>query len=109
MTEQPTGPVPREIQVEIPAEIENGVYADFVSIWHTPEAFVLDFAGLRRAPQRETDPETGVTKAVLPVKIVSRVRIPPSQVFELMKALEAQLSAWELETGRRKPPEDPSH
>ena len=29
--------------------------------------------------------------------VVSRVRIPPAQVFELMKALEQQLSAWESE------------
>jgi len=33
---------------------------------------------------------------------VSRVRIPPDQVFELMKALEQQLTMWENETGKRK-------
>lgn len=35
----------------------------------------------------------------VPTRIVSRVRIPPSQVFELMKALEQQLSAYEKEIG----------
>ncbi|MGW3407941.1 DUF3467 domain-containing protein [Streptomyces sp. NPDC000888] len=105
MSDGPQNQPPQEIQVEIPAEVETGVYADFVSIWHTPASFVLDFAGLRRSPELQTDPDTGAQKAVLPVKIVSRVRIPPSQVFELMKALEQQLSAWELETGQRERPE----
>ena len=27
--------------------------------------------------------------------------VPPGQVFELMKALESQLSMWEAETGQR--------
>ena len=32
--------------------------------------------------------------------MIQRVKIPPKQVFELMKALEHQLSAWESETGQ---------
>jgi hypothetical protein len=32
---------------------------------------------------------------------VARVRVPPNQVFEIMKALERQLTGWEQETGRR--------
>ncbi|MGV9560919.1 DUF3467 domain-containing protein [Streptomyces sp. NPDC003480] len=105
MNNGPDNQPPQEIQVEIPTEVETGVYADFVSIWHTPESFVLDFAGLRRSPELQADPNTGAQKAVVPVKIVSRVRIPPAQVFELMKALEQQLSAWEVETGQRTRPD----
>ena len=36
----------------------------------------------------------------VPARMTARVRIPPAQVFEIMKALEAQLTAWERETGR---------
>jgi hypothetical protein len=36
-------------------------------------------------------------------QVVSRVRIPPSQVFEIMKALEQQLSQWEARTGNVPP------
>lgn len=32
------------------------------------------------------------------------IRIPPTHVIELMKALERELSAWETETGNRLPP-----
>jgi hypothetical protein len=40
-------------------------------------------------------------KVIRDATVVSRVRIPPSQVFELMKALEQQLSAWEKEHPNR--------
>ena len=36
-------------------------------------------------------------------RVVSRIRIPPEQVFELAKALTQQLEFWEQETGRRNP------
>ena len=41
----------------------------------------------------------------MPARVVSRVRIPPEQVFELAKALTQQLEFWEQETGRRPPPD----
>ena len=39
----------------------------------------------------------------MPARVVSRIRIPPEQVFELAKALTQQLEFWEQETGRRAP------
>ena len=42
---------------------------------------------------------------VVPARVVSRIRIPPDQVFELAKALTQQLEFWERETGRRAPQE----
>jgi hypothetical protein len=33
--------------------------------------------------------------------------VPPNQVFEIMKALERQLTGWEQETGRRPKPAAP--
>jgi hypothetical protein len=60
--------------------------------------FVLDFAALVGAPQRAEHEGTPVLNHQ--ARVVTRMRIPPTQVFELMKALEAQLSAWEKETGR---------
>jgi hypothetical protein len=86
----------QRLQINMPSEQATGVYADFVRAWHTNESFVLDFAALHE-PAQSTDEGVVVIKA----GVVSRVRIPPSQVFELMKALEQQLSAWEKETGRK--------
>ncbi len=92
----------REFQIEMSPETEAGVYADFVSLWHTPDVFVLDFAALKGPPQLA---ERGDGRHVqqFPTRVVARVRIPPAQIFEVMRALEQQLSMWEEETGRREP------
>jgi uncharacterized protein DUF3467 len=96
-----TEPQPEtRFSIDLPSEIAGGVYADFVSLWHTNDIFTLDFAAVLQAPQPTQDPDTGQTVVVIPTRVVSRVRIPPNQVFEIMKALEAQLSAWERETGQ---------
>ncbi len=91
-------PQPR-YEIEAGEDVTVGTYADFVSLWHTKEIFVLDFAVLKQPPQLATDDE-GKQIVRLPTRVVSRVRIPPSQVFEIMKALEQQLTMWERETGR---------
>ena len=79
--------------IALPAEQTAGVFADFVRAWRTNDAFVLDFAALTQPLQRDED--SG--EVMIDATVVSRVRIPPSQVFELMKALEQQLTAWENE------------
>ena len=84
-------------------EVEVGVYANFVSLWHQPDCFVLDFSVFTQPPQVVDDAEGG-QHVELPARIVSRVRIPPAQVFELMKALNDQLSMWEREHGKATPP-----
>ncbi|MDR1238137.1 MAG: DUF3467 domain-containing protein [Propionibacteriaceae bacterium] len=86
----------QHIQVRMPVELAAGAFADFIRAWHTDEAFVLDFAAFSEPPRMEDD------KVIRDATVVSRVRIPPSQVFELMKALEQQLSAWEKEHPNRK-------
>jgi Protein of unknown function (DUF3467) len=89
------------LEVSISAEVESGQYANFVSVWHTQDGFVLDFAVITRPPQLANDPSSGQHFVSVPTRIVSRIRIPPSQVFELMKALEQQLTAYEHETGHK--------
>ena len=92
-------PTKHEVSVNVPPDAEAGVPADFAAIWHTPHTFVLDFAALKAAPEVfEADEGTTVRQEAV---VVARVRIPPAQVFEMMKALEQQLTAWETETGRR--------
>jgi hypothetical protein len=100
-------PIKHEVSVNVPADVEAGVPADFAAIWHTHHTFVLDFAALKAAPEafESEDARTLRQEAV----VVARVRIPPAQVFEMMKALEQQLTAWEKETGQRpaNPPPSP--
>ncbi|WP_336922362.1 DUF3467 domain-containing protein [Aquipuribacter sp. SD81] len=88
MSEQPN-PGPGHIRVTMPDKLAGGDYADFVRVWHGKDIFTLDFAALVGPMGAD-----GTT-----ARVVSRVRIPPSQVFEIMKALERSLTAWEKEHG----------
>ena len=99
--------LPRKFEIDLPTEVVPGHYADFANVWHTPTVFVMDFVTLAQPPREETDPETNERHTVVPARVVSRIRIPPEQVFELAKALTQQLEFWEQETGKR-PPARPS-
>jgi hypothetical protein len=98
-----TEEAPRQFEIDLPPDAVAGSYADFANVWHTPTVFVMDFLTLAQPPHDEVDPATGVSRTVVPARVVSRIRIPPEQVFELAKALTQQLEFWEQETGRRAP------
>jgi 7,8-dihydro-6-hydroxymethylpterin-pyrophosphokinase len=91
--------VPRRLNVEATPEVQAGVYADFVGVWHQANSFVLDFSVYTSPPRMvEVDDQQVLN---LSARMVARVRLPPSQIFEIMKALEQQLSRWEREHGGR--------
>jgi hypothetical protein len=92
-------PLPRRLNVEATPEVQTGVYADFVGVWHQANSFVLDFS-VYTSPPRVVEVD-GQKVVNLNARMVSRVRVPPSQVFEIMKALEQQLSRWEREQGKQ--------
>lgn len=100
--DEPRPPLQR-FEVEMTPEVEVGNHADFVNLWHTPDTIVLDFASLRQPPYLQVE-EHGTEVAVAPTRIVARLRLPPRQVWELMRALEKELTAWEAETGQSVPP-----
>lgn len=103
MTE-PTAPMPQGLQIDVPDAVLAGTYADLVSIWHTSDAFVLDFGAYKHSTPEIRQDGDGQPISLRAVQIVQRVKVPPSQVFEIMKALEQQLTAWESETGRSPQP-----
>lgn len=107
MTSQPTpDQVPPRVTINLPPEEEAGYYADFANVWHNAETFILDFAAMTRPPQLGQD-DSGNAVADIHGKVVARVRVPGPQVWEIMKALEQQLTAWEAErSGQRPPPTD---
>ena len=82
------------IELALPPDQVGGVFADFVRAWHTRDCFILDYSAYVEPPTHDDASDDIVQKST----VVARVRIPPAQVFELMKALELQLSAWETET-----------
>lgn len=93
--------MPARAQIHLPDDQMAGTYADFVSAWHSDDVFVLDFAVITEPPQQQVG-EGGEQFVGISTRVVSRVRIPPSQVFEIMKALEQQLSQWERQNTERR-------
>jgi hypothetical protein len=93
--------MPNQFEIDLPPEQIPGHFADFANVWHTPTTFIMDFVTVAQPPREGTNPDTGDPVAIVPARVVSRIRIPPEQVFELAKALTQQLEFWEQETGRR--------
>ena len=97
--------VPTQFAITVPPEQAGGQFADVVSLWHTPNTFVLDFLSIQQLPRPVTGQDGAVTHLVVDAIVASRVRIPPEQVFRLIGALQAQGEQWLQETGRENPPE----
>jgi hypothetical protein len=91
-------PPEQELQINVPDEVASGVYSNLVLVWHTPYEFTLDFAAI----------EPGEGNRV-PCRVVSRVRIPPTVIFDLMRALNENMSIYESKFGeiRRVSGEEP--
>lgn len=87
----------QHLNVVLPPDQVGGVYADFIQVWHSQDVFTLDFSALSAPPELAPATEGEEAAVVLNAQVVARVRIPPSQVFEIMKALEHQLTRWESE------------
>jgi hypothetical protein len=95
--------------VDLPAEQELGVFADFASVWHTPTTFVIDFLAVKGPQRPSIDPQTGdlhPERPALDARVGARVRIPSEQIFPLIQALQAQGNQWLAESGREEPPAD---
>src|SRR5690349_7101232 len=73
----------REItfRVDVPETELGGSYANFLSVWHTSHEFTLDFSATQ--PGQEEVPGDETSPIVVPCRVVSRVRIPASLVFDV--------------------------
>jgi hypothetical protein len=84
-------------EIRLSEEMEPGVYANFLGVWHTGHEFTLDFAATQ--PPTSTDEGT-----VVPCRVVARVKIPPTRVFDIIKTLNANLTGYEETSGDIKSP-----
>ncbi|WP_345460451.1 DUF3467 domain-containing protein [Nocardioides marinquilinus] len=94
-------PLPTRFDISVPPEHLEGHYADFASVWHNKETFILDFVSMSQPPQQSQD-DAGASVARVKAQVVTRVRLPAAQVWEVMKALESQLGKWEDENPDRR-------
>lgn len=74
-----------QLQLELPAEVAQGQYANFAIITHSSSDFVLDFAQVL----------PGVPKAT----VRSRVILAPEHAKRLLFALQGNVAGYEREYG----------
>ena len=77
-----------KIQIELPEEVAEGIYANLVAIAHSPSEFVFDF--VRAVP--------GVPKA----KVQTRVIMTPINAKNLIVALKDNIEKYEAKFGEIK-------
>lgn len=80
-----------------PPELEGGVYANMVGVWHTGHEFTIDFAS--SLPAKKGTDEGGNPVVVVGQKINARVKIAPTMLFEIIRALDHNLQKYEAQYG----------
>src|SRR4029079_12300925 len=81
----------------VPADERGGRYANFLGVWHTAHELTLDFAATQ--PPEQPDAEAGGEGAVVPCQVVARVRIPVSLVFDVLRALNENMTKYDAKFG----------
>jgi hypothetical protein len=95
---------PIELKIDVPPELEGGTYANVLNVWHTAYEFTLDFGVMQQVGETE-DLDAALQ---VPVRVVSRVRIPVTLLFEVLKALNTNMTGYESTFGPIRAPEAPS-
>ena len=88
---------PTEFAVAVPPELEGGVYANFLTTWHTAYEFTLDFSATQ--PPHAADAEDPASPVVVPCRVVSRVKIPVTLVFDVIRVLNQEMTSYEATFG----------
>ena len=79
--------------VKVPDSLEAGAYANALAVWHTPYEFTLDFGVMLPS---QPDPNGN---PVIPIRVVSRVKVPPTRLADFIDALTKNLQNYEAQFG----------
>ena len=72
-------PDKRNLEISVPPEVEDGVYANFAVVHHTQHEVTIDFCQLGTNPGPPGEPPAA--------KLISRIHIAPSFVGPLLQAI----------------------
>ena len=89
-----------EFQVVVPPEKEPGLYSNFLGVWHSPYEFTLDFCVTQPPQPSEQDQE----RTVMPCLVVSRLKIPVTLIFDVVRALNENMTRYEETFGEIRRP-----
>lgn len=80
-----------EFQLVVPPEHEAGAYSNFLGVWHSPYEFTLDWCVTQPPHPSEQDPE----RLVMPTRVVARVKIPVTLIYDVLRALNENMTRYE--------------
>jgi hypothetical protein len=92
-------PGERRLNIQMPAELIGGTYANFANVSFSQYEFTLTFARI----------EHEVEEGDVPGAVVARVNASPRFVAELIAALQDTWSRYATREGIRNLPEAPGH
>lgn len=78
------------VRVHVPDEARRGVYANLALVSHSGHEFTVDLCQV----------QPGATPEEVPADVVVRAYLPPTLVPSLVRALTANLDAYERQFGR---------
>jgi hypothetical protein len=82
--------------------LEAGSYANALAIWHTSHEFTFDFLVSSAPPQPAHSAQGEVIRA--PHRLVARVRVPPTAVFDIIRTINENLTMYEQRFGQIRRP-----
>jgi hypothetical protein len=83
--------------------LQAGVYANALAIWHTGHEFTFDFL-VSSEPPRPARTEDGEEVIQAPHRLVARIRVPPTAVFDIIRTINQNLTLYEQRFGQIRPP-----
>ena len=95
---EPPGQPRIEFEPHADTALEAGCYANGLAIWHTLHEFTFDFF-VSSQPPAEARTETGEVVIRAPHRLVARVRIPPTSVFDIIRTISQNLALYEQKFG----------
>ena len=95
---------PTEFTIVVPPELGGGAYANFLNLWHTAYEFTLDFAATQ--PPEVEDPDDPRSPQRIPCRVVARVRIPATLVFDVIRAINDEMTLYEQSFGEIRRPHE---
>jgi hypothetical protein len=93
---QPSEPQQR-IELRIGEDMEGGVYANMLGVWHSAFEFTLDFAAT--LPVQPGEDERGNATVDVPARVVARVKLPPAAMFAVIRTLNENMTNYEAAFG----------
>lgn len=82
-----------QFDVHVPDAQAAGQYANLLNVWHTAHEFTLDFATTMPPEAAVTDDGSEFVR--VPVRVVQRVKVPPTLLFDIIRALNDNMTRYE--------------